>query len=202
MYCIIHGVPKSWTWLSDFHFTLVLLDISPGPGAPGCTHSLWILPQQSWQKFLKFFLCYIFIYLLAVPCRVWGLSSLTRDGTHAPCIGSRVLTTGLPDKSHNKYWAVAGANSHFIRQPSVVNRILPYVGAFPHLFLSPTLRSSFCCYPYVTDEETDAQRDSRFDQVHSDNKEPSKTTSVLLNPNPQLLRLQQNPFQGFHLFPA
>ena len=97
---------------------------------------------------------------------------------------------------------MAGTNSHSIRQPSVVHRILPYVDAFPHLFLSPSLRGSFCCYPYVTDEETDAQRDSRFDRVHSDNKGPSKTTSVLLNPNLQLLRLQQNPFQGSHLFPA
>ena len=44
---IVHGVPKSWTRLNDFHFTLVILDIHPGPGAPGCTHSLRVLPQQS-----------------------------------------------------------------------------------------------------------------------------------------------------------
>jgi len=27
---------------------------------------------------------------------MWDLSSLTRDGTHALCSGSKVLTTGLP----------------------------------------------------------------------------------------------------------
>ena len=25
MYCIVHGVAKTWTWLSDFHFTSLLL---------------------------------------------------------------------------------------------------------------------------------------------------------------------------------
>ena len=30
------------------------------------------------------------------PRGMWDLSSLTRDRTHAPCIGSAVLTTGSP----------------------------------------------------------------------------------------------------------
>ena len=33
----------------------------------------------------------------------WGLSSPRRNWTHAPCTGSRVLTTGSPGKSHNFY---------------------------------------------------------------------------------------------------
>ena len=34
---------------------------------------------------------------------MWNLSSLTRDQTPAPCIGSTVLITGLPGKSHLLY---------------------------------------------------------------------------------------------------
>ena len=28
MNCIVHGVPKSWTLLSDFHFTLLLNNVN------------------------------------------------------------------------------------------------------------------------------------------------------------------------------
>ena len=40
-----------------------------------------------------------FLSFLAVPHGMWDLSSLTRDPTHIPCIGSAVLTTGPPRKS-------------------------------------------------------------------------------------------------------
>ena len=43
-----------------------------------------------------FFLLFFFFFWL---CRMRDLSFLTRDWTHDPCIGSRVLTTGLPGKS-------------------------------------------------------------------------------------------------------
>ena len=38
--------------------------------------------------------------VLALLCGMWDLSSLTRDQSHTPCIGSRVLITGLPRKSY------------------------------------------------------------------------------------------------------
>ena len=45
-----------------------------------------------------------------------SLSSPTRDGTHGPCIGSSVLTTGPPEKS-----------SFFILSTMVYHRILTIV---------------------------------------------------------------------------
>ena len=48
----------------------------------------------------SFFLSLSFMfYFLAVLLSMWDLSSLTGDWTHAPCRGSRVLTTGPPGKS-------------------------------------------------------------------------------------------------------
>ena len=41
------------------------------------------LSMHSWAWFLSFFLSF-----LAAPLGIWDLSSLTRDRTHAPCIGS------------------------------------------------------------------------------------------------------------------
>ena len=40
------------------------------------------------------------IFFLAMLHGMWDLSSLTRDQTHVPCIGSTVLTTELPGKSN------------------------------------------------------------------------------------------------------
>ena len=45
-----------------------------------------------------FFVC-LFFNFLATPHGMWDLSSPTRDRTHDPCIGSRVLTTGPVGKS-------------------------------------------------------------------------------------------------------
>ena len=43
-------------------------------------------------------------FLLAMPCCMRDLSSLTRDRTHAPlCWGHGVLTTGSPGKSHKRH---------------------------------------------------------------------------------------------------
>ena len=39
--CIVHGVAKSWTWLSDFHFTLVSI-------SPTC-HQGQHLSIQTWE---------------------------------------------------------------------------------------------------------------------------------------------------------
>lgn len=48
---------------------------------------------------------YLFISCLRSGCAWCAASgSLTREGTHAPCIGSGVLITGLPGKFPN--WAV------------------------------------------------------------------------------------------------
>lgn len=38
-------------------------------------------------------------FYLATLCSMQDLSSQIGDGTHAPCTGSRVLTTGQPEKS-------------------------------------------------------------------------------------------------------
>ena len=40
-----------------------------------------------------------FSKFLAAPCGMGDPSSLTRDRTHAPCIGSRVPAIRLPGKS-------------------------------------------------------------------------------------------------------
>ena len=54
--------------------------------------------------FFNFFFPYAFVFLflifMVVPHSMWDISSPTRDQTYAPCIGSAVLTTGLPEKSH------------------------------------------------------------------------------------------------------
>ena len=52
-------------------------------------------------SFLKlFYYSYHYsIYFLAMPQCVLDLSCLIRDRTHAPCIGSRVLTTGSSGKT-------------------------------------------------------------------------------------------------------
>ena len=58
-----------------------------------------------WTSFLKAFIEFVTILLLFYalvfsPWGLWGLSSLTRDWNHDPCIGSQSPTTGLPAKSH------------------------------------------------------------------------------------------------------
>lgn len=42
------------------------------------------------------FVCFFFPAML---CSMWDVSYPTREWTHVPCIGSAVLTTGLPGKS-------------------------------------------------------------------------------------------------------
>ena len=42
---------------------------------------------------------FIYLFIFALLHGMRDLNSLTRDRTHAPCTGSRVLTTGLPGKS-------------------------------------------------------------------------------------------------------
>ena len=39
----------------------------------------------------------LIICFLSAPCSMQDLSSSTRDRTHAPCTGSPLLTTGLPE---------------------------------------------------------------------------------------------------------
>ena len=46
-------------------------------------------------SFYNVYLC----ICLAAPCSMWDLSSLTRDWTHVPCIGSIILTPGQPGMS-------------------------------------------------------------------------------------------------------
>ena len=49
-----------------------------------------------WSAVSFFFLnLFLFIYFLVTPCRLLDLSSLTRNWTCAPCIGSLESTTGL-----------------------------------------------------------------------------------------------------------
>ena len=53
------------------------------------------------RVFIKFVTILLLFYALVFsPWGLWGLSSLTRDWNHAPCIGSQSPTTGLPAKSH------------------------------------------------------------------------------------------------------
>ena len=60
------------------------------------------LHSQIKKNTLLFLLLFKKIFL-AVSCGMWNLSSLTRDWTSGPCIGSaRILTTGPPGKSHNQ----------------------------------------------------------------------------------------------------
>ena len=44
--------------------------------------------------------CYDSCFLLPALCFMWDLSSLTGDGTRAPCNGSAVLAAGPPGKPH------------------------------------------------------------------------------------------------------
>ena len=46
-----------------------------------------------------YFFIYYYYYFLAAPHDVWDLSSLTRRGTCACCIGSTVSIAGLPEMS-------------------------------------------------------------------------------------------------------
>ena len=48
---------------------------------------------------LLLFFIYYYYYFLAAPHDVWDLSSLTRHGTCACCIGSTVSIAGLPEMS-------------------------------------------------------------------------------------------------------
>ena len=67
--------------------------------------------------------CFLSICFLAVPCGMQDLSSLTRDQTHAPSIGSTVSATGPLGKSPNRpaeqrwdhypsfFWAINGGTN-------------------------------------------------------------------------------------------
>lgn len=43
-------------------------------------------------------------FYLATLCSMQDLSSQTGDGIHAPCTGSRVLTTGQPENPYYSYF--------------------------------------------------------------------------------------------------
>ena len=55
-----------------------------------------------WTCFINFILfIYFCLFVLGVMWSgIWGLSSPTRDQSHAPCSANRVLTAGPPGKSH------------------------------------------------------------------------------------------------------
>ena len=66
-----------------------------------------MLKPPNWIGFFlkKEILIFIYLFILCLrsgyaPCA--GSSSLTREGTHVPCIGSGVLTTGLLGKFPNR----------------------------------------------------------------------------------------------------
>ena len=50
------------------------------------------------------FLFFVFWFFLVAHLGMWGLSSLTRDQTHTPCIVGRVLTTEPWGKSLSLFW--------------------------------------------------------------------------------------------------
>ena len=69
--CVVHGVAKSWTRLSDFHFlSMVVYWFEGGP-------TTLILPNSfSFSFFLYFWLCWIFVAVQAFSsCGKWGLLS-------------------------------------------------------------------------------------------------------------------------------
>ena len=56
--------------------------------------SFFFLVHSSHSDFLSLF--FLILVFFAMLCGMKNLSSLTRVQTHAPCIGSAVLTTGPP----------------------------------------------------------------------------------------------------------
>ena len=47
-------------------------------------------------EFVTILLLFCVLVLVFWPRGMWDVSSSTRDGTHTPCTGSKVLTTQLP----------------------------------------------------------------------------------------------------------
>ena len=75
-------------------------------GAPETASSLTIESEFFFLSFFFFFLkntilLFLLLFSLFIGCamQICDLGSLTRDLTHAPCIGSAVLTTGPPGRS-------------------------------------------------------------------------------------------------------
>ena len=58
-------------------------------------------PGQSPEGFFLFFFFFFMFYLAApsLSCSMWGSSSLTKDGTWAPCSENTVLATGSVEDS-------------------------------------------------------------------------------------------------------
>ena len=50
----------------------------------------WLSPAYMGWEFLFFFFFLILLFGHTTPHGMWDLSSLTRDGTRTPCIGSSV----------------------------------------------------------------------------------------------------------------
>ena len=110
----VHGVAKSWTWLSDWTTTHPTMEKSHGnranrdPNVP----TIMTMEQKDWRKlrslsvvgntridgvFFSLFLLYF--YLSAILHSMWDLSpwpGLNPSSLHWKC---RVLTTGQPEKS-------------------------------------------------------------------------------------------------------
>ena len=73
------------TGMSCFAFWWFLPYFNSPPSHP-CPASKKIMTLWRLRWWLAFILFYFII--LATPCNLWDLSSLTRDWTHAPCSGS------------------------------------------------------------------------------------------------------------------
>ena len=56
MDCVVHGVAKSWTQLSDFHFyfsVIYVVNFTPAPSPLVPEPSSWVLRETQSQEFLE-----------------------------------------------------------------------------------------------------------------------------------------------------
>ena len=81
-------------------------------------------------------------FFLAAPRSVWALSSPTRDGTQAPCIGITVLTTGPPAKSLPQLLLRPSGPSLPPSSPIPIQTLWPSAGV-----CSPTSHPSWALIP-------------------------------------------------------
>ena len=104
MNSIVHGVAKSWTWLSNFHFTILLKREFKKP----CLLS-WIFSNRKLKyDFLKYLLVNLFIWLCQVlivasrifSSRTWTLSCGMQDLVPRPGIELRPRALGAHKLSH------------------------------------------------------------------------------------------------------
>jgi len=76
MDCMVHGVAKSWTWLSNFHFMAkkyyilwichILFIYSLVGESLGCFHFLAIMNNALWTSVYKFLFEHLFPILLGI----------------------------------------------------------------------------------------------------------------------------------------